>query len=143
MAGTTEFKSRQGSLVCSASEAYYFVSDLRNFLQFAHDVKINDLRIDSDSCSFNISPVGEVKMSISRKVPVKEVYYTGSLLKSNDFSLLLEIDENSDGRAEVNLTVQADLNPVFRMIATKPIEQFLESLMGEMEKFRNWNNINQ
>jgi hypothetical protein len=141
MTGLTEFKSRRGILACGAAEAFSFVSDLRNFQQFTNDVKVDDLKVESDSCSFNISPVGEVALSILRKIPAKEVYYTGSLLKSNDFSLLLELDENGDGKAVVALTVQADLNPVLRMIAAKPVEQFLERLIGEMEKFRNWNDI--
>jgi hypothetical protein len=137
----TEFKSRRGILRCSASEAFRFVSDLRNFRQFIHDIRVDDLKIDSDSCSFHISPVGEVKMSISAKVPVKEVHYTGSLLKPDDFLLLLELNENSAGVAEVDLTARADLNPALKMMATKPVEKFLEGLISEMEKFRNWNDI--
>ena len=38
--------------------------------------------------------------------------------------------------AEVKVLLNAELNPMMKMIAAKPIEQFLEMLIAEMEKFK-------
>jgi carbon monoxide dehydrogenase subunit G len=143
MDGMAEFKSRTGRLECTPAEAFYYVTDLRNLKQFIRGMTVNDLSIDSNSCSFNLSPVGQVKMNIKSKEPVTKVLYDGSLMKSNDFSLLLELNNDNAGKAEVVVTVRADLNPVLRMMAEKPVSRFLDGLIGEMEKFRNWKNINE
>jgi len=37
--------------------------------------------------------------------------------------------------------LSADLNPVMKMMAAKPINQFLETLINEMESFRDWRSI--
>ncbi len=42
--------------------------------------------------------------------------------------------------AEVKVTLSADLNPMMKMVAAKPISQFLELLISEMEAFNGWNN---
>jgi hypothetical protein len=39
----------------------------------------------------------------------------------------------------VRLGLTAELNPFFKMMATDPIKSSLETLILEMEKFRNWN----
>jgi hypothetical protein len=44
----------------------------------------------------------------------------------------------STGRAEVNLNLAAHLNPLLKMMAAKPIGNFLEKLIDEMEKFKGW-----
>ena len=40
--------------------------------------------------------------------------------------------------ADVKVTLSADLNPMMKMMASKPIGQFLEMLINEMESFRGW-----
>jgi hypothetical protein len=40
----------------------------------------------------------------------------------------------------VKVTLGADLNPMMKMMAVKPIRQFLEMLIDEMEKFTDWRN---
>ena len=37
--------------------------------------------------------------------------------------------------------LSADLNPMMKMMASGPINQFLEILINEMENFRDWENI--
>jgi len=54
------------------------------------------------------------------------------------FSLTLNFSDGSGNLANVRAVLNADLNPVMKMIAAKPISQFLEMLINEMERFRDW-----
>jgi carbon monoxide dehydrogenase subunit G len=138
MSDISIFESRTGKLACTPSEIFDFVTDIRNFRQFLPNGTVDDLQIDTESCSFHVSYLGSVKVNLSEKEPYKKVVFCGNVLQSNDFSLLLNIKENSAGKAEVNLKLTAHLNPVLKMMAAKPIGNFLEKLIEEMEKFRNW-----
>jgi carbon monoxide dehydrogenase subunit G len=133
-----KFESRTGKLTCTPPEIFDFVTDIRNLRQFVPDDTIDDLQIDSDSCSFHVSPLGKVSLNLSEKEPYNKVVYTGNVLQSNDFSLVLNIKENNAGKAEVNLKLAAHLNPLLKMMAAKPINSFLEKLIDEMEKFKGW-----
>jgi hypothetical protein len=132
------FESRTGKLTCNPQELYDFVTDIRNFRQFMPEGTINELDIEKDSCSFTVSPLGKVTMSLSHKEALKKVVYIGTVLRSNDFSLILDIRENLSGKAEIIVKLAASLNPILKMMASQPVTRFLETLINEMEKFRDW-----
>ena len=143
MSDISTFESRTGKLTCTPSEIFDFVTDIRNFSQFIPDgASINKLNIERESCSFNISPLGNVNINLTEKDPHNKVIYNGNVLQSNDFSLILKIKENIAGKAEVHLRLEAHLNPLLKMMATKPIGDFLEKMVEEMEKFKNWRTAN-
>jgi len=134
----SKFESRTGNLKCTPTEIFDFVTDIRNFRQFVPDGTIEDLHIERESCTFRVSHVGNVSFNLSQKEPDKKVVYEGNVLHSNDFSLVLDIRENTGSKAVVNLKLSAHLNPLLKMMAAKPINSFLEKMIDEMEKFRGW-----
>ncbi len=134
----SSFESRKGSLSCTPSEIFDFVTDIRNLRQFVPDNVVEDLVIEADTCSFRVPAMGTVSISLSGKEPVNQVVYSGTALQSNDFSLVLDINGNSDGKAEALVKLAANLNPILRMMASGPISDLLEKLVSEMEKFRGW-----
>jgi carbon monoxide dehydrogenase subunit G len=132
------FESRTGNLTCTPGEIFDFVTDIRNFRQFVPAGTIEDLKVEAESCSFRVSPVGDVRFSLSQRETNRKVVYEGNVLHSNDFSLVLDIRENTSGKAVVNLKLEAHLNPLLKMMAAKPIERFLEKMIDEMENFSGW-----
>ena len=138
MPDISTFESRTGYLSCTPAEIFDFVTDIRNFRQFVPVGTVDDLQIDAESCSFYISPLGKVKLKLSEREPHNKVVYNGSVLQSNDFSLILKIRESTSGKTEVDLKLNARLNPLLKMMAAKPVENFLEKLIDEMEKFKDW-----
>jgi hypothetical protein len=140
MGDLSVYESRTGILSCTPAEAYNFVTDIRNFKRFIPDGTINNWQSESDTCSFNVSVVGTVSVRITGKEPCSKVTYNGDALKKNDFTLILNIGSKND-RAEVKILLEAEMNPMLKMMANKPIAQFLEILIIEMEKFREWLNI--
>ena len=138
MADESKYESRRGELLCTPSEIFNFVTDIRNFRRFVPAGAIDNLKIDMDSCSFHVTSLGNVNISLSEMEPYNKVVYKGTVLQSNDFSLVLNIKENIAGKAEVNLNLSANLNPLLKMMAAKPIDSMLEKLIDEMEKFDDW-----
>jgi carbon monoxide dehydrogenase subunit G len=139
MSEVSTFISRTGKLTCTPSEIFDFVTDIRNFKQFVpENASINELNIDRESCSFKISPIGNVNVNLSEKEPHNKVVYSGSALQANDFSLILNIKETKAGKAEVQIELAARLNPLLKVMIAKPVDSFLEKVIDEMEKFRDW-----
>jgi hypothetical protein len=140
MSDISVFESRTGTLSCSSAEVYNFVTDIRNFGQFIPDGTITNWQAERDSCSFSVSVVGVISLRIAGKEPYGKVVFSGDALKKNDFSLTLNISNGRSDTAEVMILLEAELNPMLKMLASKPIVQFLEILINEMEKFREWRN---
>jgi hypothetical protein len=141
MDSVSRYESRSGSLSCSSREVFEFVTDIRNFKQFIPKDTINNWFSEKDSCSFTVSMIGTVSVRIEKKEPYIKVVFSGDALKKNDFSLTLNIGRSEHNNAEVKVLLEAELNPMLKMVAGKPILRFLEILITEMENFRDWKNI--
>jgi hypothetical protein len=141
MSDISYFESRIGKVTCTGKELFAFVTDIRNFEVFIPEGSIDDWQAEKDFCSFRVSMVGSVSIRLVEKEMYSKVVFKGDALKQNDFILTLEISGNSNDKAEVKVLLNADLNQMLKMMATKPINQFLEILINEMEGFRGWKNI--
>jgi hypothetical protein len=141
MSDISFFESRKGNLTCSACECFAFTTDLRHFEGFIPNGTINNWKAEKEACSFTVSMLGTVSVRLAEKEMCKRVVFKGDALKKNDFELVLNIIDNAGQPAEVKVYLNAELNPMMKMIAAKPIEQFLEMLISEMEKFKGWNKI--
>jgi len=136
----SEFESRKGNLSCTPEEIFDFVTDIRNFIQFVPDGSIDKMQVEKESCSFRIPQLGNVNLHLSEKEPFRGVKFKGTALQSQDFTLQLNIASDKSGKAEVNVKLIADMNPIMKMVAAEPVKRFLETLIHEMEKFRGWKN---
>lgn len=141
MSDLSFFESRSGKLTCNAEEVFAFVTDIRNFERFIPKGTINNWNAEKESCSFSVSMLGTVTLRLAEKEKYDKVVFTGDALKKNDFTLKLNISNNLKDPAEVKVSLNADLNPMMKMMAAKPIGQFLEILIREMENFKDWKDI--
>jgi carbon monoxide dehydrogenase subunit G len=139
MADNLNFESRTGKLSCTAADVFNFITDIRNFEQFIPPGTINNWQASSDSCSFQVPPIGKASVNLTEKNPYSFVAYSGDALQQNDFKLFVHIAENERKLAEIRLNLTAELNPFLKMLASEPIENLLEKLISEMEKFERWN----
>ena len=135
------FESRHGTVSSSAEEVFAFVTDIRNFERFIQKGTIKSWKAEKEFCSFSVPMLGTVTLRIAEKEEFKKVVYNGDALKKNDFILTLSLIDNINNKADVSIILSADLNPMMKIMAAKPIEQFLEKLIYEMEQFRGWKDI--
>jgi hypothetical protein len=135
------FESRTGRLSCKAQDLFYFLTDIRNFEQFIPKDKLHNIRIDKDSCTFNISMLGEVYIHIKETAQYSKVVFSGKALMVNEFSLEVKFHDTDHGNSEARLLFLAALNPMLKIIASDPIKKFLETIITEMEKFKGWKEI--
>jgi hypothetical protein len=143
MSDTSDYKSRVGKLSGSPEEIFHFVTDIRNFQRFAPKGAIIDWEAKKESGNFGVPSLGKVNFRICEKEQFSKVTYSGDVLKENTFRMALRIGRDSNNFAEVTLDLQAEMNPILKMMASKPIAQFLETLINEMEEFRGWKVINE
>jgi carbon monoxide dehydrogenase subunit G len=138
MSNLSIFESRSGKLSCNAEEVFAFVTDIRNFEQFIPEKTIDNWYAEKESCSFNVSMLGKVMVRLVEKEKCNKVVFNGDAFKKNDFSLTINITDNFKNPADVKIILSADLNEMMKLMASRPINQFMEILINEMESFRGW-----
>ena len=138
MTNLSYFESRTGTLTCNAEEVFTFVTDIRNFERFIPGGIITNWNAEKESCSFSVSMLGTVAVRLAEKEKYNKVVFSGDALKKNDFLLTLNITDDVGDHAKVKILLRVELNPIMKAMAGKPIGQFLERLINEMEGFRDW-----
>ena len=111
---------------------FNFLSDFNNFEQLMPD-RVTDWESDKKTCSFTISGLASLGMEIIETRP-------NSFIKIKDFGkvpfnfdFLVSIEAQGD-KSNVNLVFDADLNTMLKMVAVKPLKNFLNMLLDELEK---------
>ena len=138
MTQKSEFKSRTGQLTCSPAEIFEFATDMRNLERFVPEGSIDKMNFSREECSFYVNPVGNVKVVLDSKTQDSEIVYNATLLKIQDFSIVLNINGGNNEKAKVLITISAKMNPFMKLMAEKHIAKFLEVIVEEMENFRDW-----
>ena len=141
MSSVSTFESRTAKVDFSPEEVYNFATDIRNFRRFLPPESFSDPEFRHDSCSFRVNMLGTVNIQISERAMFDKIIFSGNALRDNNFSLTINLHETEKKHSEIKLTLSAEMNPVLKMVATEPVNKFLETLVTEMEKFRGWNDI--
>ncbi len=131
----TKFESRIGKLNTSAEKAFEFLSDFRNFNQFIPEDKVKEWEASAEQCSFTVDGIGKAGLKIIEKVPYKLVKITGNSTADLEFFFWIQIKEIAEKDTRIKLTVKADLNPVMKMIAAKPLKSFVNLMVDKVEKY--------
>jgi len=130
-----KYESRIGKVPHGQEKIYAFLSDFRHFEQLIPEGQVSKWEADSDTCRFNVAGVGEIGLKIVEKRSPDLLKISGDSTANIDFTLWIQIKESAPGDSRVKLTLKADLNPMIRMVAAKPLKQFLEILISHIETF--------
>lgn len=131
----TTFESRIGKVECNDELVYNFLSDSNNFKGIVPPNKLNDFKATKDTCSFTVDPIGKIGLKIIEREPYKLIKITGDETSKFEFFLLIQIKQVAENDTRIKVTLKADLNPFIKMMASKPLQQFVDTLVDKMEGF--------
>jgi len=127
----TKIESRNGLLKKSQKEMFEFLSDFNHFKDLMPE-QVVDWKSDSDSCSFTLKGMTSLGMKYDQKIPYSQIIIVPDGKVSFDFKLICNLStENEQG--VLQLGFEADLNPFMKMMAEKPLQNFLDLLINKAE----------
>jgi len=124
----TTFESNIKKSSYSSEKIFHFLSDFDHFGEVIPQDKISNWQSFGNSCRFNIDPVGEVGLRIVEKEEPTTIKYTAEGKTPFNFFLWIQLKEVAEDDTRIKLTIKADMNPMIKMMASKPIKKFLEVL---------------
>jgi hypothetical protein len=110
-------------------EVYEFLSDLENIGKLMPE-QVEHFTVKGDSCTFRIRGMATLGLGYERKTPFNEVVLKSDSSAPFDF-LLTAIIGGINGRSTLQLVMDADMNPLIRMMAEKPLGNFLNMLVAK------------
>ncbi len=128
----TEFVSEIKTIPYNQEDVYKILSDLSNLERIKdkipqHDNKVEDFTFDTDSCSFSVNPVGNIKFSIIEREPCNTIKFTAD--KSPvDVSVWIQLKPFNESETKMRLTVKAELNPFLKPMISKPLQEGIDRI---------------
>jgi hypothetical protein len=134
----SQFESKVVAIPYSQQRVYDMLSDLSH-LEVVRgklpEEKVKDLRVDTDSVSINVPPVGDVAFEIIERDQPKCVKFAATT-SPIPLTLWIQILPTAEDASKVKLTLRAELNPFIKGMVQKPIQEGLErlaDLLGEIK----------
>lgn len=129
----TQIESRENTINKDQEKLFAFLGDFNNYERIMPD-KVKNWQSTKDTCTFEIEGLTSLGMKIIERRPnelVKMVDYGKVPFK---FSFSAGLRPAGVGACKVKLFFSADLNPIYKMMAVRPLENFLNMLVDKLEE---------
>jgi carbon monoxide dehydrogenase subunit G len=128
----TRLESEKVFVEKSSEEIYSFLSDFNNFGKLMPP-QVTGWSSTAEECSFTIQGMATLGMKYSAKTPFSHITIIPSGKVPFDFKLYCDIEQAGSG-SEVRLAMDASLNPFLKMMAEKPLTNFLNLLANKLKE---------
>ena len=126
----TTFESEVKKIEANESEVFNMLSDLNNIERIKDRIpedQIKDLQFDADSCRLSIDPVGQIGLRIVEREPFRTIKFAAEQ-SPVDFNLWIQLKQADENDTRIKVTMKADLNPMIKMMVSKPIKNFVDKM---------------
>lgn len=109
------------------------LSDLNNLQRLKEMIpadkitQIKSMSFDTDSCTFDVNPIGKITLRIIEREPQKTIKFVAdnSPIPLNMWIQLVSLNENE---TKTKITVKAELNPFIKPMVSKPLQDGLNKM---------------
>ncbi|MDR3252976.1 MAG: SRPBCC family protein [Tannerella sp.] len=125
-----DFTSEVKTIPHSAEKVFDMLSDLSNLERLKSQIpqdKISDFAFDRDTCSFTVSPVGQIEFKIIEREPNKTI----KLMSTNSpvhLQMWIQLREVAGDDTRMKMTVRAELNAFLKPMVSKPIQEAVDRI---------------
>ncbi|MDX6183711.1 SRPBCC family protein [Flavobacterium sp. Fl-77] len=117
----------------SAQELFDLLSDVKNFEKLMPDNIAKFEVIGEDAFIFGLKGMPEIKLKMKEKTAPNKIVL-GAASDKLPFTLVSNIESESDTSSTVKLDFEGDFNPMMAMMIKGPIGKFIETLANNMTK---------
>ncbi len=129
-----KIESRVGKILTNIDKVYSLIADFNNLGKYVPQDKVADFVSDIDSCSFTIEKIGKFGMRIIEREPTKLIKIASDDSVPFKFNLWIQLKNMAEADTRVKVTLKADLNPMMKMVAKKPLTTFVDTLVDRLEQ---------
>jgi len=129
----TEIKSDKVEIKSSQEKVYSFLSDFNNFGKLMPEQVIN-WQATQETCSFTIKGMTDLALRMDQRNEFSFISYISDGDKPFTFSLNSHIQKTNESEADVQIILNADLNPMLKMMAQRPLQNFVNLLVQKLKE---------
>ena len=128
-----KLESKTLTVNTSAEEVYNFLNNFNNLEKLMPE-KVTNWSSTEDSCKFTIQGMATLNMKQGKNQENTLVQMVATGKNPFHYDLNNNIKAIGDQSCEVNIILNADMNPMLAMMAKGPLENFINILVKELVK---------
>ena len=128
----TEINSEHVDIQKPAKEIFVFLSDFNNFEKLMPEQVVN-WKSTNDTCSFTIKGMATLGMRQKSMVEHSEINLVSEGSSPFPFTLSCLLDDRGNS-SNAQMKLNADLNPMLKMMAKKPLQNFVNLLVKKLKE---------
>jgi carbon monoxide dehydrogenase subunit G len=141
---TEKYESKQQQIRKPAEMIYAVLADFNNFTPLVQD-KVEDWKVEGDSCSFRVKGIG-VSLNMTEKVPGERIKIEASDSSPFGFTLWVQLKEvtpcadAADPRSadtRIRLVLHAEMNMMIKMMIGSKIQPALDGMAEQIARTFN------
>ena len=132
----TTIECRIGKINSSEEKIFNLLSKFNNFNNFIPQEKVKNYVATEDTCSFTIDNIGDFGMRIIERQPFSLVKITNDEKVPFNFNFWIQLKKVAENDTRVKLTIKAELNAMLKMVAKKPLTNFVNTLVDKLEEMQ-------
>jgi hypothetical protein len=127
------FRSDEVTIGRTDGYVFGFLSDFNNF-QKLMPPQVSDWQSDGERCSFNIQNMATLGMRFKSKLPNSHIFIEADGKVPFEFDLQCFITDIDGSNCTAKLELNASLNPMMMMLASKPLGNFINILAEKLKE---------
>jgi carbon monoxide dehydrogenase subunit G len=129
----TQIESDEWVISQTPDEVFAFLSDCNNLQQLMPE-QVTDWQSTTDRCSFTIKGMASLGMMITERNEGQSIVVARDGKAPFDFVMRYLLKPLNDGTTGLQIVFDADLNPFLKMMAEKPLRNFLNTIAENYRK---------
>lgn len=121
----------------SNTEVFQFLGNFNNFEELMPKEQVSNWKSTEDECSFTVSGMGELGLSMSERIPESKIVIVPSAGKPLPirFNLICEMKALGENETEVQIRIDADLPVMIAMMAGRPLQNLVNILAMRLQDY--------
>jgi hypothetical protein len=130
-----KIESKIGKIGNSDENIYNFLADFTNFNALISHDRMKNWEATRDTFRFTLDGLGDIGMKIIEREPYGLIKVTGDEKSKFNFNFWIQLKRATEMDTRIKLTIHADINPMVQMMAKKPLQNFLDLLVDQLENY--------
>ena len=126
-------ESQKIAIECKPEKVFNFLGNFDNFEKLLPE-QVANWHSTGDSCSFEVKGLATIGLRITTKTPFSKITMMGEGKLPFGFTLNSFIQEAGNQHCQVQLVINADMNPFIAMMAEKPLQNFVDMLLPRLKE---------
>lgn len=126
------FSNKDQIINASAEKVFRLCSNCQNLISYMPP-QVTDFKSTEDSCSFTVSNMFQVTLSITEKVEFEKIVYVASNDKNIPLSLTFFLKDIHPCQTSMSVEVEMDVPIFLRSMVKDPINNVLQMLTSKIK----------